>query len=121
MVDSVSFTVVRLLLPIGQVTAIRVQDVARQIWFNWDIANGWTGGDGSGLIKCQIGGALYVASYAINNGGDGNLSIQLRNAVNAQIIVTKTENVLAGGSIGIEWNGVMPASSDLSFIAAVAP
>lgn len=103
-VDKLTFAVTRTGgIANAKVTAIRVQDIERQIWFNWDSA--W-----DVLPRCNPGSnKLYVAVWAINQGTvDGNITLQLVNTTDGTVLVTKTELVAVGNGLGIEWTGAMP-------------
>jgi hypothetical protein len=96
------------------VTAIRVQDVTRNIWYSWD--NGtWDNAGGTGnnapvgqTPQCKAGGGLYVAFYAINDSNvtnDTDCHLQLWQNNMQQKTVTQT--VPQGQSFGYEWDGIM--------------
>lgn len=57
----------------GQIIAIRVQDVARDVWFNWD--NGvW---DTDYIYVTPGAGCLYIAVYVQNQGSPANLTLSI--------------------------------------------
>lgn len=85
--------------PNGEITAIRVQNVTQQIWFNWDIGVGW-----NNEPVGNPGDAWYIAAYVTNRGVAGNLTlIIMQNISGQQEFTRKTENVAAGGAFGAEW------------------
>jgi len=92
----------------AKITAIRVQDIARQKWYNWD--NGSWDANGPPVIT-PGNNNLYIAVYAQNKGtaaGDVTLVMNDENHVRLAI---KTVNTPIGGSIGIEWTGTMPSTT----------
>jgi len=89
----------------GRVFAIRVQDVNRQLWFNWDYPNAW---DANGPPSCRKGAPIYVAVYVENTGADGGIVVSLVNADSGVELNSKGDWVLQNGTIGLEWNGIMP-------------
>lgn len=94
MAESLAFAIsAGLAGPIGKVGAIRVQDIARQIWFTWDLATRtW-----NTPPSCTPGSNLYVSFWAINQGGDGNLRLR---------IIDDAGNVLADKTVWCAyWNG----------------
>ena len=102
----------------SKITAIRIQDLARGIWYSWD--NGFwdnAGGTGNNAPVGQTplitpGYNLYIAFYALN---------QYSHAVNMSLYVYDgSYNVLAhqsniytaaGASASIQYTGVMPTGS----------
>lgn len=103
MADGYNFPISALALADSKIAAIRVQDIIRQAWFNWDDPpRQW-----DALPECTPGaGALYIAAYAINNGPDGYIRLQMYDE--SGVLAEKTEWVLSGQGIGIEWTGTMP-------------
>lgn len=77
----------------GKIGAIRVQDIARGIWFGWDLATGtW-----DKTPSCTPGNNLYIAFWAINEGADGNLRLR---------IIDDTGKVLADKTVwAVYWGG----------------
>lgn len=116
--DSVSFTISPATVTTGKITAIRIQDIARQIWFNWnDPARTW---DATPSVMPGTNN-LYVALYATNMGGGnaGNMTLTLKTSTGSTL-ATKTQSVAAGASFGLEYTGTMPNSS-LALSASVTP
>ena len=57
----------------GKIGAIRVQDIARNLWFNWDLSTRtW-----DNLPTVTPGPYLYIALWAINAGVDGYLYLKI--------------------------------------------
>ena len=88
----------------GKIVAIRVQDISRQLWFNWDY------GVWDTLPSCVPGaGNLYIAFYAENEGSPGNLTLYLSD--NAGILNQKVGYADLAGAVGLEWTGNMPTTT----------
>lgn len=90
----------------AKITAIRVQDIARQKWYAWDNGS-W---DANGVPVVTSGSNnLYIAVYAQNKGtAAGNVVLAMTDENHVQLAI-KTVNTPIGGSIGIEWTGTMPS------------
>jgi hypothetical protein len=90
---------------VGRVEAIRVQDVERGIWFNWDYISLW-----DQLPSCDGGNPVYVAFWVVNTDlpNPGTLTLQLVNVDTGQVLASKSEYVPDANGVGIEWNGTMP-------------
>ncbi len=81
--------------PDSKIVAVRVQDIARGLWFNYD--NGvW---DKAPEVK--VGANLYIASYAKNEGGTGLMQLLIRDDAET-ILGFKQQTVTAGSHIGVE-------------------
>lgn len=104
-----------------RVIAIRVQDIARQLWFNWDSGN-W-----DSYPSCMPGNNnLYVAFWIII---EPVYPIHTE-YVTLELIATDTGTVLASKSLwvsselgqgaGLEWTGNMP-TSPYRITCSVAP
>jgi hypothetical protein len=59
----------------GQVMAVRVKDLTRNIWYSWDEGQGWNNAGGTGTNapvgeapRCTNGGGFYIAAYVRNEG-----------------------------------------------------
>ena len=110
--DSVNFSITPVGGTTGKITAIRVQDIQRGIWFNWD--NGaWS----TPTPSCAPGaGVLYIAFGAINNGAvSGNITLTLQKmelGPTGEQFITILKQVTAyaapGVLVGLEWTGDMP-------------
>jgi hypothetical protein len=111
----------------GKINGIRIQDVARNIWYGWD--NGvWdnAGGGGSNAPPGQTpqitpgAGNLYIAFNSVNNGNvTGTLVLSIQD--NSGILATNPVlNVPPGGNAGIEFTGNMP-SNTYAITLAVTP
>lgn len=88
-------------------TAIRVQDVDRQLWFEYDVGAAWN--PKSPEITPGTGN-LYIAFYITNNGQAGTITLTIKDD-DGLTLATKTETIAAGASKGIEYTGTMPDSS----------
>lgn len=91
---------------IGKIIGIRVQDIQRQLWFNWDEGKWDT------EPSCTPGiNNLYVAVWAENVGEGGDLLLTLVDD-EEKVLASKTEHVEPAADhlvgIGIEWTGTMP-------------
>jgi len=109
----------------SQITAIRIQDVARDLWFSWDknsqYPNGYWDNAGGGGNNAPVGqtpmitpgaGNLYIAFYAKNLYNysvnmalyvyDGNYNILAQN-VNVY--------TAAGAAASVEYTGTMPTGT----------
>lgn len=112
--DAIIFSINPLVVPDSKITAIRVQDLARNEEFNWD--NGvW---DKAPEVTVGIG-TLYIAFYAVNNGGPGDVTFQMR--AGAQIVAQKTVHVPAGAGDGVESGTISMPDSVYDIWIAVAP
>ena len=103
----------------GRIWAIRVQDIARQIWFNWAANQGATW-DATGPPIIQPGANnLYIAFWVINE--PVYINGQIHTDLLTLKIVDAAGSVLASKSVyvssaqdqggGIEWTGNMPYTS----------
>jgi len=106
------------------ITAIRIQDVARDLWFSWDknsqYPNGYWNNAGGGGNNAPPGQTpsitpgnnnLYVAFYAVNGYGYGvNMALYIYDA-NYNTLASNI-NVLtsAGHGVELEWTGNMPVN-----------
>lgn len=93
---------------LGKITAMRVQDIVRGIWFNWDDPpRAW-----SSPPSCTAGaGTLYVAFYVKNVGTTpGYVLLRLYNQAE-QEIASKSILLDPGQGGGLEWTGDMPSSN----------
>ena len=88
--------------------AIRVQDLNRGIWFNWDYITRWDQSP-----SCNGGAPVYVAFWATNIDlqGPGTLTLRLVNVGTGQVLASKSQYVVGGEGVGIEWNGTMPPAN----------
>ena len=83
-------------LPDGIVEAIRVQDIDKNVFFEYNRATGWTSPP-----EVTVGtGTLYIAAYYYNLGGPGKLFMGINDDVGN--LVFKEEYVEYGGYVGIE-------------------
>ncbi len=102
--NTVTTTVIATGPPIGVVKALRLQDVPRSIGYSWDEGIGWAPRT---PVVTPEAGALYIAAYILNNGLAGNITATIKDDQGA-ILSSKTDNVAAGGSMGLEFTGEMP-------------
>jgi len=89
-----------------EITAIRVQDVFRPKWFNWNE------GLWDETPKCYIGGKLYVSFWIVNK-TNATVSINLKirdvgSTPGADVATKPAEFVAPYGGMGIEFTGKMP-------------
>jgi len=104
--ETYSFTVAPLLgATAGIISAIRVQDVKLDKWFNWDRPGPFSP---SAPIITPGAGNLYIAFWAVNQGLAGNLTLTIKDDTGT-VLATKTASAPYGGAgVGIEWTGEMP-------------
>lgn len=113
--------------PNGVITAIRVHDVARNLWFSWDAGQGWDNAGGGGN-NAPVGQSpvvtpgqnnLYIAFYAVNRGILGNIDLTIEGNNNRLAFKTLV-NVSTGSGNGLSWQGTMPNSA-MTIILMVFP
>jgi len=96
------------MVAIGKITAIRVQDIATGIWYNWD------NGSWSTLPICTPGaGNLYVAFWIVNVGDTYDwIDLYLRKGGpgTGEELIAKRVWLNPGAGGGVEWTGDMPTS-----------
>ncbi len=100
--------------PSGNVVAIRVQDIARQEWFNYD--NGVWGK----APKVTVGANLYIAAYALNEGASGLMQLIIKDDAGAFLAV-KQENIASGAYIGVETGTIEMPARQYGILITVAP
>lgn len=84
-------------VPVGKITALRVQRLDTNEWFNWD--NGaW---DVNGAPKIALGQSIYVAAYCINVGDTGPIDLQIRDPYGT-VLQSVSLDVASGEGMGIE-------------------
>ncbi len=89
--------------PSGILQAIRVQDVSTGKWYTWDRPGPFTP-----TPVCTPGvNNLYIAVWVVNQGGNGNLTLTLKDDT-GQTLASKTAYVASGVGIGVEWTGDKP-------------
>jgi hypothetical protein len=97
----------------SKITAIRVQDILLDKWFNWDNGS-W---DASGPPKITPGtNKIYVAVYAVNTGTAAG-TIELSLSSGSTTLVTISLVIEVNGTAGLEWTGTMP-NTNLSLVAS---
>lgn len=109
-------------VPFAIITAIKVQDVARQVWYNWgnQVSRGWdtsdwTGPQGQKNLKgapsCVPGaGNLYIAFYAENQGSAILFTLEIVDDT-GKILMEKYGSAGYLEGIGAEVTVDMPARS----------
>ena len=97
----------------GRVTAVRVQDILRQLWFNWDLGV-WR----TPLPSCTVGAnALYVSFWIIVEPiypiRTEYMTLQLIDNSTGSVFASKSLWVSSaeGQGAGLEWTGNMPPSN----------
>lgn len=109
MADTITFTIKTLGIRNGKLTAVRVQDVAQQKWYNYD--NGvW---DNPNIAITPGAGNLYIAAYVQNIGNGAGQITLIINVSGADLYIRKNETVQPGGSFGAEGTWDMP-NNDVS-------
>ena len=105
--DSVTFTITPVGTANGKITAIRVQDIVRGLWFAWDDPpRAW---DSPPSVTAGAG-TLYVAFYVRNVGNvSDNVTVSLVEVATGTVLETRTFWLGPGDSNGLEWTGNMPA------------
>jgi hypothetical protein len=107
-----------------EITAIRIQDMARGVWYSWDKNNNYpngywdnAGGTGSNAPVGQTplitpGYNLYIAFYALNQSSHAvNMSLYVYDG-NYNILAHQSNIYTAAGtSASIQYTGVMPTGS----------
>ena len=91
-----------------EIIAIRVQDVFRPKWFNWDE------GVWDETPKCYVGGRLYV-SFVVRNRTNATVSVSLKIrdvgwTPGADVATKPAEFLAPYTNMGIEFTGNMPYS-----------
>lgn len=122
MADQVFFTITPFAPATNAIiTAIRVQDIARGIWYSWDrttqVPNGSWNNAGGGGVNAPVDqapqvtpgtGDLYIAANAINMGQPGNLTVTIADSAGNVLQSTSTSGVATGGNASVVWTGTMP-------------
>jgi hypothetical protein len=118
--------------PVGTITAIRVHDVSRNIWYNWDKDYPQAGfpawyiilSDGSRVLAnpAVLPGAnnLYIAFYVRNDGIAGAITAKLTTNT-SQVLASATQTLSYGAGFGLEWTGDAPLIQVLVFEAVAEP
>lgn len=87
----------------AKITAIRVQDIARQIWYSWDDPpRAW-----NKTPEVQTGvNNMYVAFYAVNpHNATADIRLTLVSQITGKVLATKTFGAAPNTGIGLEWTG----------------
>ena len=129
--DAYIFSISPFAVPSGKIIVIRVQDIARNVWYNWgnQVTRGWdtsdwTGSEGetnlAGSPEVTVGiNTLYISFYAVNEGGPGDMTFQMR--ADLETIAQKTVYVPAGAGDGVESGTIPMPDRTYDIWIAVAP
>lgn len=98
----------------GKIVAIRVQDIARGKWYNYD------NGSWDEQPMCTPGNNLYIAFYAQNEGSPGNLTLAIKGN-GSLLFYPKTEHVDTGGTVGVESGTIEMPNSPYNIECKVTP
>jgi len=101
--ESKGFTISPYTVTSGKILAIRVQDIVRGIWYNWDAS---TGAWDKTPISVYVGSkTLYIAAAAVNVGNAaGSLTLTITDDT-GKTLASKTQTVQP-------WNGSYTAPND---------
>ena len=102
---------------IGKITAVRVQDLTRNIWYRWDYG-AWNNSGGSGTNapvgetpRCTNNGQFYIAVYVVNPSSvTGEVGAKIYVDDILKIAVGRT--VAPGAGVSLEKNLTMPATGN---------
>jgi hypothetical protein len=108
----------------GSINGIRIQDVARQIWYSWDknstYPNGSWDNAGGTAGNAPVGqtplitpgnGNLLISFNAVNNGSvTGNLTLTIKDGA-GNTLANQTIQTPAGGNAGLSVTVNMPATA----------
>jgi hypothetical protein len=104
-------------LPNGVVEAIRVQDIERNLWFEYNRGTGW-----SAQPEVTVGaGKLYIAAYYVNAGGAGMLHASIYDAETATMVFYKEEYIESGAGFGLETGTIDMPNKVYTIVVDVAP
>jgi hypothetical protein len=93
----------------GVITAIRVHDISRNIWYSWN--NGSWDSNGQPIVVAGSSN-LAISFYAVNTGtAAGNLNLQLEVPTGTTVKNQSTWTNINSGALLGEWIGVMGAYS----------
>ena len=106
--------IVPIIAPDGKLIAIRVQDLKTGEWFNWD------DGVWSRAPEVTIGANLYIAAYAINEGGYEMMQLLIKDDAGSFLAVTQAP-VGPGGSIGVETGTIEMPDRNYGILVLVEP
>lgn len=93
---TITIGVSAILPPNAKFTAIRVQNITQQKWFEWDRGT-WTTAQPSG----SSGDAFYIAAYAANTSQAGTVTLSL--SKDGAVLRTVSAYLALGGQIGLEY------------------
>jgi len=102
----------------GIIQAIRVQDIPRGIWYNWDRPGPWSPSEPEVTVGSRT---LYIAFYATNTGNvRGTLTLRITDDTGA-VLASKSESVDPGGGVGIEAPGLDMPNRTYGITLSVSP
>jgi len=97
--ESMSFNVSPYTYVSGIIQAIRVQDIARHIWYTWDRPGPWSPSEPVVTVGSKT---LYIAFWAVNQGGTtGTLTLTVKDDT-GKTLATKSVSCAPGAGVGIE-------------------
>lgn len=83
----------------GIISGIRVQDIPRNIWYNWDRPGPWSPSEPNVTVGSKT---LYIAFWAVNQGNvTGTLTLTVKDDTGATL-ATKSVSCAPGAGVGIE-------------------
>lgn len=116
--ETMSFSVSPYTFTEGIIQAIRVQDIPRGIWFNWDRPGPWSPSEPEVTVGS---GTLYIAFYAVNTGNvRGTLTLKIADDTGA-VLASKSEAVDPGAGVGIEAPGLDMPNRAYGITLSVTP
>ena len=115
--ETMSVTISRYAPAFGVMLAVRVQDIPRGIWHNWDRDVGW---DRTPIVVTPGTGTLYIAAAARQDGSDGYLTLTITDDI-GNTLVTKTEWVATGSWVGVETGSINMPNRDYVITISVTP
>ncbi|GAI50916.1 unnamed protein product, partial [marine sediment metagenome] len=119
--ETVAFSISPIVLAEGIVEAIRVQDIKREIWYDYDRITGWTrGGYPVTSIEVAVGDNLYIAAYAKNLGDTAELHLLIKND-QMMALLDKREVVATGGTFGGETGTINMPDRAYGITVSVTP
>jgi hypothetical protein len=97
--ESMSFNISPYTYVSGIIQAIRVQDIPRDIWYEWDRPGPWKP---SAPIVTVGSKTLYIAFWAVNNGNTtGTLTLTVKDDT-GKTLASKSVSCAPGAGVGIE-------------------
>ena len=97
--EAMSFNISPYTYVSGIIQAIRVQDIPRGIWYNWDRPGPWSPSE---PIVTVGSGTLYIAFWAVNQGNvTGTLTLTIKDDT-GKTLASKSASCDPGAGVGIE-------------------